>query len=314
MLKYILLRLLAMIPLLFVVLFIVFSLGHLAPGDPVEMMYVNVTLEQSTITEEQKQEVRHRYGLDQPFFVQFGAYVQRLARGDFGDSITQSRPVLPMIMKVFPISAQLGLAALIMLVIVGIPLGILAALHQNHVGDYAIVGGSLFLRTVPVYVLAPLLLILLVLQLHIMDVPNGWHGLFTTNVLLPVFLLMLFPLAVVIRQLRASILEVLGNDYVRTARAKGLRERQVMVGHIMRNALTPVVTEFGLIVTGLITGSVFLETIFGIPGYGQLYVNALRQRDYPLILGCTILATLLVMVSNLVVDVIYPMLDPRVKL
>src|SRR5436190_1790203 len=181
MLKYVLLRLLAMIPLLFVVLFIVFSLGHLAPGDPVEMMYVNVALEQSTVTEEQKQEVRHRYGLDQPFFVQFGAYVQRLAQGDFGNSITQSRPVLPMILKVF----------------------------------------------------------------------------------LPVFLLMLFPLAVVIRQMRASVLEVLSTDYVRTARAKGLRERQVVIVHIMRNALTPVVTEFGLIVTGLITGSVFLETIFG---------------------------------------------------
>jgi ABC-type dipeptide/oligopeptide/nickel transport system permease component len=303
-----------MIPLLAVVLFIVFSLGHLAPGDPVDMMYVNVALEQSGVTEAQKQEVRHRYGLDQPFMVQFVNYATRLAHGDFGESITQSRPVLPLIMKVFPISAQLGLVALILLVIVGVPLGVLAALHQNSAVDYAIVGGSLFLRTVPVYVLAPLLLILLVLEVHVMDVPHGWQGLFSTNIILPVFLLMLFPLAVVIRQMRASILEVLGSDYVRTARAKGLHQRQVVIGHIMRNALTPVVTEFGLIVTGLITGSVFLETIFGIPGYGQLYVTALRQRDYPLILGCTIFGTILVVLSNLVVDVIYPFLDPRVKL
>jgi ABC-type dipeptide/oligopeptide/nickel transport system permease component len=303
-----------MIPVLFIVLFIVFALGHLAPGDPVEIMYMSASLEQSGITEQQKQAIRHQFGLDQPFLVQYATYTTRVIRGDLGTSITRNSSVLPIILKVFPISAQLGIVALVALIVFGIPLGVISALNQNTAVDYFIVGGSLFLRTVPAYVLAPLLLILLVLQLHVMNVPNGWHGIWNTQVIFPSFLLMLFPLAVVIRQMRAAILEVLSNDYVRTAWAKGLRRRQVIVFHVMRNAMTPVVTEFGFIVTGLITGSVFLETIFGIPGYGQLFVNALTQRDYPMILGCTVFGTFLIMVSNLVVDLIYPFLDPRVKL
>lgn len=303
-----------MIPVLFIVLLIVFALGHLAPGDPVEIMYMSASLEQSGITEQQKQAIRHQFGLDQPFLVQYASYATRVIRGDLGTSITRNSSVLPIILKVFPISAQLGIVALVALIVFGIPLGVIAALNQNTALDYFIVGGSLFLRTVPAYVLAPLLLILLVLQLHVMNVPNGWHGIWNTQVIFPSFLLMLFPLAVVIRQMRAAILEVLSNDYVRTAWAKGLRRRRVIVFHVMRNAMTPVVTEFGFIVTGLITGSVFLETIFGIPGYGQLFVNALTQRDYPMILGCTVFGTFLIMVSNLVVDLIYPFLDPRVKL
>jgi ABC-type dipeptide/oligopeptide/nickel transport system permease component len=167
---------------------------------------------------------------------------------------------------------------------------------------------------VPVYVLAPLILWLFVLKVPIMDVPRGWDGMFSTNVILPAILLMLFPLAVVIRQMRASMLEVLGNEYVRTARAKGLSEYRVTVGHVLRNALTPVTTELGLVVTGLITGSIFVESIFGIPGYGRLAVDALLRRDYPLMLGCTLFGAFLVMVSNLIVDLVYPILDPRVKL
>ena len=126
--------------------------------------------------------------------------------------------------------------------------------------------------------------------------------------------LILFPLAVVIRQMRVGILEVAENDYVRTARAKGLRERQVILGHVMRNAITPVVTSLGLIVTGLITGSVFVEQIFGIPGYGNLFVTSLIQRDYPLMMGCTLFGAFLIMMSNLIVDFVYPFLDPRVTL
>jgi ABC-type dipeptide/oligopeptide/nickel transport system permease component len=313
-LKYVALRIGAMIPLMFLVLFIVFSLGKAAPGDPIRMMYMQASLEQADLTEAQIQEQRERYGLNDPFFVQFYDYAKNVVRGDLGVSITENRDVLPMIVNRFAVSAQLGLLAVIALIGLGIPLGIVAARKHNTPTDYLIVGGSLFIRTVPVYVLAPLILWLFVLKFPIMDVPRGWRGMFSTNVILPVFLLMLFPLAVVIRQMRASMLEVLGNEYVRTARAKGLSEYRVTVGHVLRNALTPVTTELGLVVTGLITGSIFVESIFGIPGYGRLAVDALLKRDYPLMLGCTLFGAFLVMMSNLIVDLVYPLLDPRVKL
>jgi len=305
-------RILAMIPLLFVVLAIIFTLGHLAPGDPIEMMYDR--MDTVVATDEMIERARARYGLDQPLHLQFINYVRNVLRGDLGDSINRNRPVLPMILKVFPISAQVGLLAAIVLMVVGIPLGILAAIKQNTSVDYFIVGGSLFLRTVPVYVLAPLLFIILVLRLNVMDVPYGWKGISHPNVIMPALMLILFPLAVVIRQMRIGILEVLSNDYVRTARAKGLSERRVIFGHVMRNAITPVVTSLGLMVTGLITGSIFIENIFGIPGYGNLFVTALIQRDYPLMVGCTLFGAFLIMMSNLIVDFIYPFLDPRVTL
>jgi peptide/nickel transport system permease protein len=217
MLKYVVLRIGVMVPLLFVVLFITFGLGKLAPGDPIEMMYLQAPPDQGGLTQAQIDELRHRYGLDRPFLVQFTTYVSRVLRGDLGTSITQNRPVLPMILRAFPVSAQMGLLALVGLIILGVPLGILAAIKQNTATDYLIVGGSLFLRTMPVYVLAPILLLLLVLKLKIGAVPHGWTGIFSSNVVLPVFLLMMYPLAVVIRQMRASLLEVLSNDYIRTA-------------------------------------------------------------------------------------------------
>lgn len=314
MFRYIAFRIGAMIPLAFLVLFIVFALGKAAPGDPVRMMYMTAALEQSDMSEAQIQEQRERYGLNDPFFVQFADYLGNVVRGDLGVSITENRDVLPLIVNRFKVSAQLGLMAVVALVVAGIPLGIIAAMKRNSWLDYLIVGGSLFLRTVPVYVLAPLLLWLFVLKFPIMDVPRGWRGMFSTNAVLPVLLLMMFPLAVIIRQMRASMLEVLGNEYVRTARAKGLSEYRVTVAHVLRNALTPVTTELGLVVTGLITGSIFVESIFGIPGYGRLAVDALLKRDYPLMLGCTLFGAFLVMVSTLIVDLVYPLLDPRVKL
>ena len=312
MFKYLVMRLLGMIPLLLVVLVIIFTLGHLAPGDPIEMMYDS--MDTVIATEEMVDRARARFGLDQPLHLQFINYARNILQGNLGDSIIRNRPVLQMILKVFPISAQVGVLAFIVLAIIGIPLGVLAAIKQNTPLDYLIVGGSLFLRTVPVYVLAPLLFIILVLQLDVMNVPYGWKGISHSNVIMPTLMLVLFPLAVVIRQMRIGILEVINNDYVRTARAKGLRERRVILVHVMRNAITPVVTSLGLIVTGLITGSIFIEQIFGIPGFGNLFVTSLIQRDYPLMMGCTLFGAFLIMTSNLIVDFIYPFLDPRVTL
>lgn len=310
--KYLIVRLLGIFPLLFVVLVIIFTLGHLAPGDPIELMYESMGTE--IATDEMIERARARVGLDLPLHIQLFNYMRNVLQGDLGDSIVRSRPVLDMIMKVFPISAQVGILAFVVLVVTGVPLGILAAIKQNTAVDYFIVGGSLFLRTVPVYVLAPLLFIILVLELDVMNVPYGWKGITHPNVIMPTIMLILFPLAVVIRQMRIGILEVMDNDYVRTARAKGLRQRQVILGHVIRNAITPVVTSLGLIITGLITGSIFVEQIFGIPGYGNLFVTALIQRDYPLMMGCTLFGAFLIMMSNLIVDFVYPFLDPRVTL
>ena len=178
--------------------------------------------------------------------------------------------------------------------------------------DYLIVSLALVVRSVPVFVLAPLLLILLVLQLKIMDVPAAWKGIATPAVVLPVILLAAYPLADVIRQTRAGVLEVLQEDYVRTARAKGLTLILIITRHVLRNALIPVVTSLGLIVNGLIHGSVYLDRIFNIPGFGNLVVTGIQRLDFPVILGTTVFSALLVIAANLVVDLIYPFLDPRV--
>lgn len=311
MITYIINRLLSAIPVVFLVLLITFTLGFFAPGDPIVLIY-NENI--STMTPEDLARLRTQYGLDRPYVVQFTDYVGKLARGDFGTSIQTKLPVLDMIKVGLPITLQLGLAAGFFLIVVGIPLGVLAARRHNSTMDYAIVGGSLTLRTIPIFVLGPMLMVLLVLTLKILDVPLGWKGLFHPQVILPILLLAAAPLADVVRQTRASYLEVISNDYVRTARAKGLKTQTVVWGHVMRNALLPVVTSLGLIVNSLIHGSVFVDRMFSIPGFGSIVVNAIQLLDIPVILGTTIFSTLLVILANLTVDLLYPLIDPRVRL
>ena len=202
---------------------------------------------------------------------------------------------------------------MIIIALIGVPLGVLAAYRQNTAVDYLVVSLSAILPTVPVFVLAPLLLILLVLRLDILPHSYGWNGIFDSRAILPVFILVIGPLLTVVRQTRGGVLEVLSQDYVRTARAKGARERRVLTGHILQNAITPVVTSLGFIAAGLLTGSIFVESIFGIPGFGGLFYSALRSYDYPVILGATLVAALIMMGSNLIVDLLYGILDPRVR-
>ena len=311
MISYITNRLLSAIPVVFLVLLITFTLGYFAPGDPIVLIY-NENI--STMTPEDLVRLRTQYGLDRPYMVQFTEYVGKVARGDLGTSIQTKLPVLDMIKVGLPITLQLGLAAGLFLIVVGIPLGVLAARRHNSTVDYAIVGGSLTLRTIPIFVLGPMLMVLLVLTLKILDVPIGWKGLLHPQVILPILLLAAAPLADVVRQTRASYLEVISNDYVRTAHAKGLKTQRVVWGHVMRNALLPVVTSLGLIVNALIHGSVFVDRMFSISGFGSIVVNAIQLLDIPVILGTTIFSTLLVMLANLTVDLLYPLIDPRVRL
>jgi ABC-type dipeptide/oligopeptide/nickel transport system permease component len=311
MIRYISNRLLVTVPVILLVILITFTLGFYAPGDPIVLIY-NENL--TNMTPDDLVRLHHQYGLDRPYWVQFADYAGKVVRGDLGTSIATKQPVLDMIKVGLPITLQIGLAAGLLLVALGIPLGIVAALRHNTWMDYSIVGSALFLRTVPIFVLAPMLMIVFVLQLKILDVPLGWQGLLDRRVILPIILLAAGPLADVVRQTRVAVLEVLSQDYVNTARAKGLKTHVIVIRHIMRNALIPVVTSLGLIVNGLIHGSVFLDRVFSLPGFGSIVVNGIQLLDFPVILGTTIFSALLVVGANIVVDLIYPFIDPRVKL
>jgi ABC-type dipeptide/oligopeptide/nickel transport system permease component len=171
---------------------------------------------------------------------------------------------------------------------------------------------TVFLNAVPLFVTGPLLLVLLVLVLQVMDVPFGWKGIFNTQVILPVAVMALGPLPTIVRQTRAAMLEVITDDYIRTARAKGLPERIVILRHMLRPVMIPVVTSLGMIMMSLVNGALFVELIFNIPGFGKLTVQGLQQVDYPIIMAVVLIGTLIVMVSNLLVDLLYPLLDPRI--
>ena len=311
--KYLIGRLLTAVPTLAAVLFIVFTLTYVSPFDPVRLLLLSNEVQQRD-SEELRLRIRHQYGLDQPFLVQLGNYAGKLFRGDWGISINGQRNISNMIRVTLPVSAQMGLTAALLTFLVGVPLGALAALKQNSWADYSIVSGTLVLRTVPVYVLGPLVLILFVLVLHWMKVPRGWHGIFSEQSIIPIGLLMFGPLAVIVRHTRQSVLEVLGQDYIRTARAKGLSTTAIVVRHVLRNALIPVVTILGFVTEGLIVSSIFLDNIFAIPGFGSISENAFRQLDYPVIMGITLVTSTMVIATNVLIDLAYPFMDPRVTL
>jgi ABC-type dipeptide/oligopeptide/nickel transport system permease component len=264
--------------------------------------------------EETYQLLRRKYGFDRPFLVQYADYVGNVLRGDFGRSVLRAMPVSDLLFPALAVSAQIGLIALVCLFIFGVGLGVLAAVYQNTWLDHLIVVGAVVLQSVPVFVSAPILMILVVLELHLMSTtPAGWDGIFSPKVILPVFLLTGVALLVVVRQTREAVLEIRSSDFVRTARAKGLSELLILWRHVLRNALTPVATTLGLLTSWLLTGSIFIETIFSIPGFGSLYYGALKTRDYQVLISTTMVAALVIMFSNLLVDITYGLLDPRVR-
>jgi ABC-type dipeptide/oligopeptide/nickel transport system permease component len=256
--------------------------------------------------------LRKELGLDKPFHEQFINYVVKLGQGNLGISIRERRPVINMVRVRLPISMQLGLMATALAALIGIPLGVLAALRHNRWTDTSIVGTAVFINAVPVFVSGPLLLVFFVLVLAIMDVPFGWKGPFDKQIALPLILMTMAPLPALVRQTRAGVLEVMGEDYIRTARAKGLTERMIVLRHMLRPVMIPVVTTLGFIMIGLVNGALFVETIFNIPGFGQLTYQGLTQVDYPVIMATVLIGTVIVMVGNLLVDLAYPLLDPRI--
>ena len=210
-----------------------------------------------------------------------------------------------------PGNFQLGLCAIVLTAVVAIPLGLIAGLNQNSKLDYSILGSALFLWAIPPYVAGPLLMVGLLLLLPDVSVPYGWGGILSAKILLPLIVLSFQPIALIVRQTRAAVIEVLSEDFVRTARAKGVPETLVALMVILRPVLTPVVTQLGLIMITIVNGAIFVELVFGLPGLGRLTVQALTNSDYPVSLAITLLGSFLVMLSNLLVDLLYPLLDPR---
>jgi oligopeptide transport system permease protein len=301
--KYIIRRLIWLVIVLFVVSFLTFSLMHLVPGGPWDR--------DKQLAPQVVDNLNKKYGLDQPFMVQFGNYMWGVVRGDLGISYTnQDRGVTQILGEGLPKTATLGILAFLLAILIGIPLGMIAALRQNTGIDYFSVFFSTIFASIPAFVLGIILMIIYSVVLHWLPT-GGWGG--VGNVIMPSFALAALPAAYIARITRASILDVAKQDYVRTARAKGMQERVVMGRHILRNALIPVLTITGPELAALITGSFIIENLFSIPGIGRLFVQGVFSRDYGLIMGSILFYAFVIAIFNLLVDILYAAVDPRIR-
>lgn len=304
MVAYIRKRLLLAIPTLLAVTFITFSVGYLAPGSPID----------AKLKERNDPETRARlmreYGLDRPPLVQYGDYLWKAARGDLGTSITFDRKVSEIVLQQFPATAQLAGMAIALASLLGLSAGIVSALQHNRFLDRFLMGAVLLAVSLPTFVLAPLLMLVFVLWLGWLP-PSGWDG--PQNYILPVLVLGARPTALIARLMRSSMLEVMRQDYIRTAIAKGLSPVRVVFRHALKNAFLPVLTALGNSLGYLLTGSFVVETIFRVPGIGFESVDSIMRRDYPVIQGMSLLVAVVFILVNLTVDILYGMVDPRVR-
>ncbi len=310
MFRYVVSRLLRWVPTVLVVLLVVYALAFFGAGDPIKLIFLRAPGDVA-YDEVRIEAMREEAGLNRPFFVQFADYLGHLVRGDFGNSLVSGRSVGSMIRNALPITLKLGLAATVLLTLIGSVLGVIAALNHNKSLDTIISAFALTVWGIPVFVSGPLLMVLLVRYLNVMDVPYGWKGLFNPQIILPLIVLSITPMALIIRQARAAVLEVLSEDYIRTARSKGIPNIQIVLKHILRPILTPIVNQMGLITINMLNNAVLIETVFGIPGLGQMTVKAISGSDYPVILGLVFIGSTVVLTVNLAVDLVFPLLDPR---
>ncbi|MEZ4863389.1 MAG: ABC transporter permease [Caldilineaceae bacterium] len=304
--RYIVSRLLGMIGVLLAVSMITFLLMHAVPGGPFDMMGMG----QKMLPEELKQQLMHKYGLDQPIMQQYLLYLRNAVQLDFGYSFVQpGRTISSIIAEQWPASIQLGLLTLAFSLVVGGGLGVASAMKQNSWIDKLSTGVSVFCFVMPSFVLAYLLIILFSLILKWLPT-GGWDS--PRQWIMPVMANSLGPILILQRYTRSSMVDVMGSNYVRTARAKGLSEARVTWIHILKNSLIPLITVGGPMVASLIVGSFFIESIFRIPGIGSFFVGALGTRDYPAIMGSTLLYTVVISVTYLLSDLLYALADPRV--
>ena len=304
MVMYTVRRLLMIIPILLGVTFLTFAIAQVTPGDPVVLMLGNYA------TPELVAELREQLGFNDPFLVQYGRYVWNAAHGDLGRSIRGQTPVLDEILARFPSTVQLTLSAMLLSIVGGVGAGVIAATARRKLVDGMTMMTALVGLSLPSFWLAIILIIVFGVNLKWVSVTGG-EGL--KDLILPSVCLALAPMAVLARLTRSSILEVVREDYVRTAQAKGLNWRKVTLIHVLRNALIPVVTVIGMQFAGMLGGTVFIESIFARPGIGRFAVNAVAARDYPQVQGVVLFAATIYVVLNLVVDLLYGVLDPRIR-
>ncbi len=333
MLRFLLTRLSLVIPTFFGMTLLAFFLIRLVPGDPIETL-----AGERGIDPVRHEMLRKEYGLDRPIMVQYGIYISRVLHGDLGKSMITQTPVLSEFAALFPATIELALCAIIFALVLGIPAGIIAAVRRNSIFDHGVMGVSLTGYSMPIFWWGLLLILLFSVQLGWTPVSgrisvqyfiepvtgfltidallSGEKGAFksaVSHLILPTIVLGTQPLAIIARMTRSAMLEVLGEDYIRTARAKGLSAIRVIALHALRNALIPVVTVIGLQVGVLFTGAILTETIFSWPGVGKWLIEAISRRDYPVLQGGVLLLGLIVMAVNLLVDVTYGVINPRIR-
>jgi len=328
---YIIKRLLQIIPVVLGVTLIAFTLIHIAPGDPVQTM-----LGQHA-TQQEIDEIRAKFGLDQPLYVQYFIWLGDLLKGDMGRSIISHEQVTVEIASRFPNTIELAIAAMIFAILIGIIAGIISATKQYSVADYSVMGIALFGISMPVFWLG--IMLMMIFGVFLGWLPIGGRidllipfqritgfmvidSIITANVpalisvlrhlILPAIALGTIPMAIIARTTRSSMLEVLRQDFIRTERSKGLSERKVIYKHAIRNAMVPVVTVIGLNFGLLLSGAILTETVFSWPGVGRLVVDAVFDRDYPLVIGCILVFALVFVIVNLITDLLYTYIDPRI--
>ncbi len=301
-------RVLMLVPTMLAIYTITFFLMHATPGGPWsnqgDKPIPPIVLER----------LNQSYGLDKPLWQQYVNYLDHVLHGDFGPSYSQrSQTVSDIIKTAFPVSLKLGLVAMAIAILIGVTLGVIGAVKHNSWIDYVTSFTAILGISTPPYVVVSVLVLILASRMHLLAT-GGWNGVFSTKILIPAFALSLYPAAVIARYTRSTMLDVLKMDYIRTARAKGLRESRVIIRHCVQNALLPVVTVTGLILAEVVTGSFFIESIYSVPGLGRYFVLSISNRDYPVILGTVLLFGAMISVMNLLVDILYQFLDPRIEM
>ncbi|AYO32301.1 ABC transporter permease [Biomaibacter acetigenes] len=293
-----------MIPVILGMTIIVFLILHLSPGDPVDLIVG------PNVTPEVYASIRQKYGLDQPLIVQYIKFLSNVARGDLGTSILQQRPVSELILQRFPITLELGLTGLVLSFLIAIPVGVSAAVKRNTIMDYSCMTGAMLGMSLPTFWFGLLLLYFFAYKLRWF--PISGYGTWR-HLVLPGFAIGLTDAAITARMVRSSMLEVLRQDYIRTARSKGLAEMVVTYQHALKNAMIPIITLLGLRVGWIIGGSVMLEIVFSRPGLGRLMVDSILARDYPVVQGAMIVLTTSIILGNILADLLYAVFDPRIR-
>jgi ABC-type dipeptide/oligopeptide/nickel transport system permease component len=303
MFQYVLKRLLSTLPVLFGISLIVFILLRSLPGDPAQVLAGELA------TQENVEAMRAEWGLDKPIYVQYGIFLRNLVRLDLGKSARTSQPVTTEIWSRLPNTVLLAVVSIILACLLGIPAGIFSAVKRYTPADYIVMVLALFGISMPVFWLGLMLIILFAVKLHWL--PAGGIGSWR-HVILPAFTLALFSIAFIARMTRSSMLEVMSQDYVTTARSKGLLEKVVILKHALRNAFIPVITVIGLQFGALLGGAVLTETVYAWPGIGRLIVDSIQARDYNMIQGIVLVFACLYILVNLIIDVLYAYIDPRI--